>query len=80
MELVGIAGLYNAGKRHWWGWAMVLASAIPWFVYAVLFDKPGFAAMSLLWISVHTRNTIKWYRDRHNLGEVTMGKERAKAR
>ena len=59
-ELFAIAGLWLVGARKWWGWAMVLASSLPWFTYSIVFNKPGFTAMSLLYIATHTSNLYRW--------------------
>ena len=61
-EVVGIAGFWLVGARKWWGWAIVLAHSFPWLAYAIVFDKPGFIAMSTLWIVTHTRNMVRWQR------------------
>jgi hypothetical protein len=61
-EVVGIAGFWLVGARKWWGWAIVLAHSFPWLAYAIVFNKPGFIAMSTLWIVTHTRNMVRWQR------------------
>lgn len=59
-ELVGITGMLLIGARKWWGWALVLAHSMPWLAYSVVFNKPGFIAMSVMWIATHTRNMFIW--------------------
>ena len=61
-ELIAISGLWLVGARKWWGWAIVLAHSFPWLAYAIVFNKPGFIAMSTLWIVTHTRNMVRWQR------------------
>jgi hypothetical protein len=61
-EVVGIAGFWLVGARKWWGWAIVLAHSFPWLAYAIVFNKPGFIAMSSLWIVTHTCNMVRWQR------------------
>jgi hypothetical protein len=59
-ELVGITGMLLVGARKWWGWALVLAHSMPWLAYSIVFNKPGFVAMSVMWIGTHTRNMHVW--------------------
>jgi len=59
-EFVGITGMWLVGARKWWGWGMVLTSSIPWLVYAIVFHKPAFVAMSCIWIVTHSRNMVRW--------------------
>lgn len=59
-ELVGITGMLLVGARKWWGWALVLAHSMPWLAYSIVFHKPGFIAMSVMWIGTHARNMHMW--------------------
>lgn len=61
MEFLGVYGMWNVGNKKWWGWGIVLLHSLPWLIYAIIFNRPGFIAMSFLWISMHLRNTIKWF-------------------
>lgn len=66
MEFLGVFGMWNVGNRKWWGWALVLVHSFPWLAYSIIFNKPGFVAMSFLWISMHLRNTVKWFREQRH--------------
>jgi len=72
-EVVAIGGLWLVGARKWWGWAMVLASSLPWFTYSIVFNKPGFTAMSLLYITTHTTNLVRWRRQHRSQPPATAG-------
>lgn len=61
-ELVGMAGMLAVGRRHWWGWIVVLVHSVPWFIYAIGHDRPGFVAMSGLWWTVNGLNARRWFR------------------
>lgn len=67
MELLGVYGMWSVGNKKWWGWGLVLLHAIPWLAYSIIFNKPGFIVMSILWISMHTRNTVKWFREERKI-------------
>lgn len=59
-EVVGVGGMFAVGRKHWWGWVIVLVHSIPWFVYALTHDKPGFVAMALMWWVLHAYNARRW--------------------
>jgi hypothetical protein len=63
MEFVGVIGMVFVGRRHWWGWLVVLGHSVPWFVYALTHDKPGFVAMTLMWWTMNAYNARRWYRE-----------------
>lgn len=63
MEIVGVTGMFVVGKKIWWGWLIVLLHSIPWFIYSIGHDKPGFIAMSLMWWVTHFYNMVKWRRE-----------------
>ena len=52
---------------------MVLASSLPWLAYSIVFDKPGFTAMSLLYITTHTTNLLRWRRQHRAQPPATAG-------
>jgi hypothetical protein len=63
MEIVGVLGMLMVGRKLWWGWAIVLLHSIPWFIYSISHDKPGFIAMSLMWWVTHAYNMMKWRKE-----------------
>jgi hypothetical protein len=65
MEIVGVTGMLVVGKKIWWGWMIVLLHSIPWFIYSISHDKPGFIAMSVMWWISHAYNMTKWRREQH---------------
>ena len=62
-EVIGISGMWIVGKKVWWGWAIVLSHSIPWFIYSLIYDKPGFIAMSFMWWIVNATNMLKWRKE-----------------
>jgi hypothetical protein len=66
MEIVGVSGMIFIGRHHWWGWLIVLLHSIPWFIYSITHDKPGFIAMSAMWWTVNAYNMVKWNRKQHH--------------
>ncbi len=69
-ELVGITGMLLVGARKWWGWALVLAHSMPWLAYSIAFHKPGFIAMSVMWIGTHTHNMRLWRKNNRSTTQI----------
>ena len=65
MEIIGVAGMLVVGKKIWWGWLIVLLHSIPWFIYSISHNKPGFIAMSAMWWISHAYNMTKWRKEQH---------------
>ncbi len=64
MEILGVTGMLFVGRMKWWGWAIVLAHSIPWFIYSISHNKPGFVAMSLMWWCTNFYNMQKWRKNK----------------
>lgn len=62
-ELIGITGMWFVGRKFWWGWLIVLLHSIPWVIYSVIYGKPGFIAMSVMWWTVNAVNMTKWRKE-----------------
>jgi hypothetical protein len=62
-EVIGITGMWFVGQRFWWGWLIVLLHSVPWAVYSVIYGKPGFIAMSIMWWTVNAVNMMKWRKE-----------------
>jgi hypothetical protein len=63
MEIIGVYGSYTVGNKRWYGHMIVALHSIPWAIYSIVFDKPGFMAMWVLWQWVHWRNMVVWLKD-----------------
>jgi hypothetical protein len=63
MELIGVYGSYQVGNKKWYGHLIVALHSLPWVIYSLVFDKPGFLAMWILWQFVHWRNMLKWRKE-----------------
>jgi len=59
-EMIGLTGTFLVGNRKWYGWAIILAHSVPWFIYSIIYNKPGFIAMSFMWWTVNFINMMKW--------------------
>jgi hypothetical protein len=56
----GLVGLYAAGRRRWWGWALGLVDEALWTAYAVLTHQWAFCLSALGYAWVYARNLRAW--------------------
>lgn len=59
----GVFGLWLAGRRNVWGWAVGLAMQMLWVAYAVATVQWGFIVSALAYGTVYARNWIRWRRE-----------------
>lgn len=60
LAVVGIVGLYVAGRKLWWGWAIGLGAQVLWIAYAIATRQWGFIASALAYGWVYARNAYRW--------------------
>jgi hypothetical protein len=65
LTTVGVFGLYLAGRRSPWGWAVGLGAQLLWFAYAVSTRQWGFIVSSLAYGTVYARNFHAWRAQQH---------------
>ncbi len=58
--LVGFGGSAIVGNKKWYGHLILALHSYPFFVYSIVFDKPGFIAIFFVGQFIHLRNMIKW--------------------
>lgn len=63
LAVVGIFGLYIAGRRLWWGWLVGLGAQVLWIVYAIATRQWGFILSALAYGWVYGRNALRWQRE-----------------
>lgn len=62
LTVVGVTGLWVAGRKSAWGWAIGLAAQVLWIAYAVATYQWGFIASALCYGVVYARNAWHWWR------------------
>lgn len=63
LTIVGVTGLYLAGKKVWWAWLIGLGAQVLWIAYATATQQWGFYVSALAYGWVYTRNALRWYRE-----------------
>jgi len=57
---IGVLGLYIAGSKSLWGWAIGLAAQPLWIIFAVVTEQYGFIISGLIYGWVYARNLLRW--------------------
>lgn len=64
LAAVGILGIWLAGRKSLWGWAVGFAAQALWIVYALVTDQYGFIVSALAYAAIYGRNWWKWSQER----------------
>ncbi|GAA2237804.1 hypothetical protein GCM10010401_07520 [Rarobacter faecitabidus] len=62
LAAVGITGIWLAGRRSFWGWALGVAAQALWIIYAVVTGQYGFILSALAYAAIYARNWFSWSR------------------
>lgn len=57
---IGILGIYLAGKRNLWGWAIGLGAQGLWLIYAIVTAQYGFIFTAVAYAAIYGRNWWLW--------------------
>lgn len=60
---VGVFGLYLAGKKNQYGWAIGIFAQTLWIVYAITSDQFGFLVSAFAYGWVYTKNFLAWRKE-----------------
>lgn len=63
LMVVGVLGLYLAGKKRAVGWAVGLGAQVLWVAYALTTHQYGFLVSALVYGWVYGRNFIAWHKE-----------------
>ena len=63
LAAIGILGIYLAGRKNLWGWALGVTAQLLWIVFAVVTQQWGFILSALAYGWVYGLNWWKWHRD-----------------
>lgn len=61
---IGILGIYLAGSKNMWGWAVSFGAQIAWIVFAIVTQQYGFILSALAYGWVYGRNYLRWRREK----------------
>lgn len=75
LAIVGIAGIYLAGKKSKWGWGLGLGAQVLWLIFALVTAQYGFILTALAYGAVYGKNLYQWHREDKGLPPVTEGED-----
>jgi hypothetical protein len=64
LTAAGVTGLWLAGQKNMWGWAVGLAAQPLWMAYGLITDQYGFVVSGLVYGAAYARNFVRWWRER----------------
>ena len=72
LTAVGIFGIYLAGRKNLYGWAVGLGAQVLWIAYAISTEQWGFIVSAFAYGSVYAKNWSRWAKENEN-NEQTNG-------
>lgn len=57
---IGVLGIYLAGKKNKYGWAVGSFAQILWIIYALATGQYGFIVSALVYGWMYTKNFMAW--------------------
>ena len=60
LTAIGVFGLYLAGKKFAFGWAVGIVAQLLWFAYAIVTEQWGFLVSSFAYGFVYIKNFRSW--------------------
>lgn len=67
LTFVGVTGLYFAGKKNLYGWAIGLGAQLLWISYAIVTKQWGFIFSAFAYGGVYLKNYISWKKEKTQL-------------
>lgn len=64
LSVGGVLGIWLAGRKNYWGWALGLAMQLLWITFALVTAQYGFILSGLAYGYVYAINLRKWRREK----------------
>lgn len=64
LAAVGILGIWLAGRKNLYGWAIGVGAQVLWIVYAVVTQQWGFIASAIAYGYIYGLNWYKWNKEK----------------
>lgn len=69
LAAVGILGIYLAGNKSRFGWAVSFGAQALWIAFAIVTAQYGFILSALAYGWVYGRNYLRWRNERAEMSE-----------
>lgn len=60
---LGVLGIWLAGRKSAWGWAVGFGAQFLWLAYALITAQHGFIITAVVYGTVYARNWWRWTRE-----------------
>jgi hypothetical protein len=60
LAAIGVFGIYLAGRKSKWGWAVGLCAQVLWIIYAVVTHQYGFIISAIAYGFIYGKNLRDW--------------------
>jgi hypothetical protein len=64
LAAVGIYGLYLAGKKNVWGWAVGVFAQVMWIIFSIVTEQYGFIISAVAYATVYAKNFLAWRKEK----------------
>ena len=64
LSLIGIIGIFIAGKKNMWGWFIGFFAQFLWIVFAIVTAQYGFILSALAYGTAYGRNWLLWRKEK----------------
>jgi hypothetical protein len=64
LAAVGIYGLYLAGKKNVWGWAVGVFAQVLWIIFSIVTEQYGFIISAVAYATVYAKNFLAWRKEK----------------
>lgn len=65
LMLIGVTGIYVAGRKNKAGWAIGLGAQLLWIAYALVTEQYGFIVSAFVYGYFYANNFWKWRKEEH---------------
>jgi nicotinamide riboside transporter PnuC len=69
LSVVGITGIFIAGKKNMWGWFIGLSAQVLWIIFAIVTAQYGFILSAIAYGWVYGTNWLKWRKEHRKADE-----------
>lgn len=71
LSVIGIAGIFIAGRKNSLGWFIGLSAQLLWIIFAIVTKQYGFILSALAYGWVYGTNWMKWRKEKRESATTT---------
>lgn len=66
LAVIGILGIYLAGRKKAAGWLVGMSAQLLWFVYAIVTKQWGFIFTAVAYAVIYGKNWLAWASEKNH--------------